>query len=182
MGVQSLKIEGRTKSHFYVARTVQSYRAAIDLAAQGKAFDRDLLQRLDSLANRGYTDGFYQRHKPQQLQNYHQGYSTNSKQQFVGEVIQLTADQRLRIHVKNKITAGDIIELMLPAANIHFEMQQMRNSKGHEIDTVAGSGHEISIPKALIEKAIENTKDGPINFNASDIDFEFALLIKHIAA
>ena len=37
MGVHSLKIEGRTKSHYYVARTAQVYRRAIDDALAGKA-------------------------------------------------------------------------------------------------------------------------------------------------
>ena len=36
MGVHSLKIEGRTKSHYYCARTAQVYRKAIDDAAAGK--------------------------------------------------------------------------------------------------------------------------------------------------
>ena len=58
MGVHSLKIEGRTKSH-YVARTAQVYRQAIDDAAAGKPFDTGLITALDGLANRGYTEGFY---------------------------------------------------------------------------------------------------------------------------
>ena len=58
MGVHSLKIEGRTKSHFYVARTAQAYRQAIDDALAGRPFEPRLLERLDSLANRGYTEGF----------------------------------------------------------------------------------------------------------------------------
>ena len=43
IGVHSLKIEGRTKSHYYVARTAQVYRQAIDDAAAGKPFDRGLM-------------------------------------------------------------------------------------------------------------------------------------------
>lgn len=43
MGVHSLKIEGRTKSHYYCARTAQVYRKAIDDAAAGKPFDTSLL-------------------------------------------------------------------------------------------------------------------------------------------
>jgi collagenase-like PrtC family protease len=62
MGVDSLKIEGRTKSHYYVARTAQVYRRAIDDAVAGRGFDASLLGVLENLASRGYTDGFYQRH------------------------------------------------------------------------------------------------------------------------
>jgi putative protease len=58
MGIDSLKIEGRTKSPYYVARTCQSYRQAIDDAVAGRPLDPKLLRELDGLANRGYTDGF----------------------------------------------------------------------------------------------------------------------------
>ena len=62
IGVDSLKIEGRTKSPYYVARTVQSYRHAIDDAVAGRELDPALLGQLEGLANRGYTSGFFQRH------------------------------------------------------------------------------------------------------------------------
>ena len=69
MGVHSLKIEGRTKSHYYVARTAQVYRQAIDDAAAGKPFDTGLITALDGLANRGYTEGFLRRHVHSEYQN-----------------------------------------------------------------------------------------------------------------
>ncbi len=46
MGVHSLKIEGRTKSHYYVSRTAQAYRKAIDDAVAGRAFDLSLMDTL----------------------------------------------------------------------------------------------------------------------------------------
>jgi putative protease len=55
IGVDSLKIEGRTKSLYYVARTAQVYRQAIDDAVAGRPFDLGLLAELEGLANRGYT-------------------------------------------------------------------------------------------------------------------------------
>ena len=70
LGIASFKIEGRTKSSFYVARTAQTYRQAIDDAYAGREFDTSLMTRLDSLSNRGYTDGFYRRQSIQHLQNY----------------------------------------------------------------------------------------------------------------
>lgn len=48
MGVHSLKIEGRTKSFYYVARTAQVYRRAIDDAVAGKPFDPTLLTTLEA--------------------------------------------------------------------------------------------------------------------------------------
>ena len=75
IGVNSLKIEGRTKSIYYVARTAQVYRQAIDDAMAGRAFNVGHLGALQGLANRGYTDGFYQRHHTQDHQNYMSGAS-----------------------------------------------------------------------------------------------------------
>ncbi|MBV5297299.1 MAG: tRNA 5-hydroxyuridine modification protein YegQ, partial [Rhodoferax sp.] len=60
IGVDSLKIEGRTKSPYYVARTAQTYRQAIDDAVAGRELDPALLGQLEGLANRGYTSGFFQ--------------------------------------------------------------------------------------------------------------------------
>ena len=48
MGVHSLKIEGRTKSHYYVARTAQVYRKAIDDALADRPFDKSLMDTLES--------------------------------------------------------------------------------------------------------------------------------------
>src|SRR5664280_2591943 len=75
IGVDSLKIEGRTKSPYYVARTVQTYRQAIDDAVAGRELNPALLGQLEGLANRGYTSGFFQRHTPEATQNYLRGYS-----------------------------------------------------------------------------------------------------------
>lgn len=67
IGVDSLKIEGRTKSPYYVARTVQTYRQAIDDAVAGRELDPALLGQLEGRANRG-TPGFFQRHTPEATQ------------------------------------------------------------------------------------------------------------------
>ncbi|SMN16350.1 Putative protease [uncultured Candidatus Thioglobus sp.] len=84
MGIDSLKIEGRTKSHYYAARTAQVYRQAIDDAVVGREFNPDAFGVLENLANRGYTDGFYRRHQPEELQTYLDNYSRSHKQQVVG--------------------------------------------------------------------------------------------------
>jgi len=168
MGVHSLKIEGRTKSHFYVARTVQTYRQAIDLAVAGKPFDPTLLENLDSLANRGFTEGFYRRHKPQDTQSYDIGSSVSVKQQFVGEVIDVKpGDTVLTIDVKNQFAVGDELELMTPEGNIHFILQGMTNQKGSSIEYAPGSGHivKISLPFEVKDARfglIMKTLDRPI--------------------
>jgi len=147
MGVDSLKIEGRTKSIYYVARTAQLYRRAIDDALAGKAFDPTLIGKLDNLANRGYTDGFYQRHPTQEQQNYIKGYSSSEQQQYVGEVISYDdTNQSLNIEVKNRFSVGDKLELILPEGNIEFTLEKLFNNEGETIDVAPGSGHQVKIP------------------------------------
>lgn len=147
IGVDSLKIEGRTKSVYYVARTAQLYRRAIDDAIAGKNFDPTLIGKLDNLANRGYTDGFYQRHPTQEQQNYMQGYSSSDRQQYVGEVIGYDIEnQALDIDVKNKFSVGDKLELILPEGNVDLTLEQMINKNGEAIDVAPGSGHQVKVP------------------------------------
>ena len=50
------------------------YRKAIDDAAAGKPFDTSLLETLEGLAHRGYTEGFLRRHTHDDYQNYEHGY------------------------------------------------------------------------------------------------------------
>ncbi|WP_223116238.1 prephenate-dependent tRNA uridine(34) hydroxylase TrhP [Nitrincola alkalisediminis] len=150
MGVDSLKIEGRTKSHYYVARTAQAYRRAIDDAVAGKPFDMELMDVLENLANRGYTEGFYRRHVHDQYQNYETGNSVGVHQQFVGEIVeQDTQNGRLVIDVKNRFECGDALELMTPAGNHRFRLDELLSTTGARIEAAPGSGHRVMFPMNL---------------------------------
>jgi len=148
MGVHSLKIEGRTKSHYYVARTAQVYRKAIDDALEGKPFDRSLLEDLESLASRGYTEGFLRRHVHSEYQNYEYGVSKSERQRFVGEVVDVVErDGRsmLEIDVKNKFCVGDSLEIMSPAGNVSLVLDHMQTHHDEVVDCAKGSGWVVRI-------------------------------------
>ncbi len=151
MGIDSIKIEGRTKSAFYVARTAQVYHAAIEAAAREQPFDEHLMKQLDSLSNRGYTEGFYKRQPVKGLQNYEQGVSRASRQQFVGEVTEITLlpeenEIMLLVDVKNRFDVGDSLELMTPQGNIEFTLQTMLDERNHKTEAAPGSPHRRNIP------------------------------------
>lgn len=147
MGVDSLKIEGRTKSHYYVARTAQAYRKAIDDAVAGKPFDMGLMDELENLASRGYTEGFYRRHVHDEYQNYATGNSIGVHQQFVGEITGYDKARGLmEVDVKNHFHVGDTLELMTPAGNRKFTLQEMLNKWGRSAEVAPGSGHVMQIP------------------------------------
>lgn len=147
IGIDSLKIEGRTKSHYYVSRTAQSYKQAILDATAGKEFNPELLGVLENLANRGYTDGFYQRHHTHEYQNYMEGNSVNRQQQFVGEVTAYNKETGMAdIDVKNKITVGDKLELIKPSGNEDIILKVMHDMQGNEMHEAKGGGYKIRIP------------------------------------
>ena len=163
MGVDSLKIEGRTKSHYYVARTAQAYRKAIDDAVAGRPFDMALMDELENLASRGYTEGFYRRHVHDEYQNYENGNSVGVHQQFVGEIMGRNAQTgMMEVDVKNHFKVGDTLELMTPQGNHKFKLSELINKKGHNVDVAPGSGHVMQIPINL------------------DADLEYALLMRDL--
>ena len=145
IGIDSLKIEGRTKSIYYVARTAQVYRQAIDDAVAGRPFNYALLGALDALANRGYTDGFYERHHTHEQQNYLRGHSENTRQQYVGDIVSC-ANGMAEIDVKNKFQVGDRLEIIHPSGNRIIALTEMRSPEGEALTTAPGSGHRVQIP------------------------------------
>ena len=163
MGVHSLKIEGRTKSFYYCARTAQVYRKAIDDAAEGKPFDTSLLDTLESLAHRGYTEGFLRRHTHDEYQNYEYGYSISERQQFVGEFTGKRNEQGMaEVAVKNKFLVGDSVEMMTPKGNIVFKIDRLLNRKNENVEAGLGDGHFVFV-------------DVP-----QDIELDFALLMRNL--
>ncbi|MFU2046890.1 tRNA 5-hydroxyuridine modification protein YegQ [Avibacterium gallinarum] len=162
IGVHSLKIEGRTKSFYYCARTAQVYRKAIDDAVAGKPFDESLMDTLESLAHRGYTEGFLRRHTHDEYQNYDYGYSISERQQFVGEFTGVRKDGLAEVAVKNKFLLGDEVELMTPKGNIVFKIERMLNRKGEEVEAALGDGHFVFL-------------DVP-----EDLDLDYALLMRNL--
>ncbi|MBP8221646.1 MAG: tRNA 5-hydroxyuridine modification protein YegQ, partial [Aeromonadaceae bacterium] len=146
LGVHSLKIEGRTKSFYYCARTAQIYRQAIDDAVAGRPFNPDLFKTLENLAHRGYTEGFLRRHAHNEYQNYDYGYSVSDSQQFVGEITGRNAEGLVEVAVKNKFSLGNSLELMTPQGNLSFRLEQLQNRKGEQIDVAPGNGHIVYLP------------------------------------
>ena len=156
MGIDSLKVEGRTKSGYYVARVSQSYRKAIDDAVAGRQFDTTLLSDLEGLANRGYTDGFYERHHTQEYQNYMRGHSESSLSQYVGDVVAYDDKTGMAdVVVKNRFQIGDRLEVIHPSGNQVIQLGSMLDAYGKTISVAPGSGYQVKIPLgANLDKAL----------------------------
>ena len=144
IGVDSLKIEGRTKSAYYVARTTQVYRQAIDAALAGEPFDPDWLAELEGLSHRGYTDGFLQRHEPRELQNYRTGASRSDRALFVAEVVGLDPASGLtELAVKNKLAVGDEVELITRGGNRRLRVDALEDLEGRPLREAPGGGWRV---------------------------------------
>jgi len=145
LGIDSLKIEGRTKSPYYAARTCQAYRQAIDDALAGRELDPALLGRLEGLANRGYTDGFYRRHTPAETQNYLRGHSESGRSQYVGDLLGYDAQGLAEIEVKNRFSLGDRLEVIHPGGILEWSVDRIVDRDGVTVERAPGSGHRVRL-------------------------------------
>ncbi len=109
-GISSIKIEGRMKSIHYIAATVGFYRKIID---GWQVSPQEALTLLSRIPNRGYSQGFMKGHI--NSDDYQQDESrSHCESIFVGNVLEAVDDGRTVLEVRNKITAGDILEVLRP--------------------------------------------------------------------
>ncbi|MPS94669.1 tRNA 5-hydroxyuridine modification protein YegQ [Comamonas sp.] len=145
IGVDSLKIEGRTKSLYYVARTAQTYRRAIDDAVAGRPFNPHLITELEGLANRGYTGGLLERRPANDYQNYETGHSVLQRSHFVGAV-RSYADGMAEVETMNRFAVGDTIEVIHPQGNRRVLLEKMFNLEGQPVEVAQGNPVRVRIP------------------------------------
>ena len=124
-----------------------------------------MMEELEGLANRGYTEGFYRRHPPGEYQNYERGASRSDRQQVVGDILGLD-DGWLRVDVKNRFEVGDRMELVTPGGNISFGLEAIIGRDGRPAEVAPGSGHVVKIP---LPEAVQ----------AQSID-DYALLVRYL--
>jgi putative protease len=165
IGIDSLKIEGRTKSPYYVCRTAQAYRKAIDDAVAGREMDPALLGQLEGLANRGYTSGFFQRHTPEATQNYLRGYSESGRSLYVGDAVTFDTTRGLvQVNARNKFSVGDQLEIIHPTGNFDVQIRRMENADGEPVQAALGSGHTVwlDLPEACVGAFVARYLEQPI--------------------
>jgi len=172
IGVDSLKIEGRTKSAYYAARVTQCYRRAIDDAVAGRPFDPALYATLDALASRGYTDGFYQRHHAAATQNYASGASAGGNSRYCGDVVNFDAARGLaEVAVKNRFAVGDRLEIVQPAGNRECAVERMEDSTGAALTVAPGDGHRVwlALPADAVGALLARFEPAALAGSGSDL-------------
>ena len=99
---------------------------------------------MENLANRGYTDGFFQRHESQEMQQYRQGASSADKSQFVAEVVSVDRKTGLvELAVNNKFGVGDRMELATPQGIQQFTLDNLQDLDGNAMQQAPGGGWTV---------------------------------------
>ena len=111
-GIDSIKIEGRMKSIYYVAAVTRSYNQSLSLIKNGKKPELFWREELDKISHRIYTEAFFDEFNANETQNYKT--STYIRDwQFVGNIIGGN-DQFAKVQSYHKITEDDNIEIIFP--------------------------------------------------------------------
>ncbi len=140
-GVDSFKVEGRTKSLYYVSAVARAYREAIDRYCDKGIKDfTDLYEELRKVGNRGYTQGFYVG-KPDS-----NGYSYDISKGLAGadflfEFWDKKEDKYL-VKIKNKLLLGDEIEIITPNEKFITKVTSITSKDGDEL-CVANTNDEL---------------------------------------
>lgn len=141
MGVDSLKIEGRLKTEYYLASVVNVYRNAIDdYMANPEGYDyTKYLQELEKVKTRGLTTFYFNDRNNKDFQEY-EGKQYNPDYEFGGKILEdKSANSSVLIEIKNKLSVGDTLELIIPneIKPQAFAIEKLYDSEtGEEISTV----------------------------------------------
>lgn len=139
MGVDSLKIEGRLKTEYYLASVINAYRNAIDdYLADPENYDyTKYLRELEKTKTRGLTTFYFNSRENKDFQDY-SGRQYNAEYEFGGKVIRPIEDKVL-IEIRNKLSVGDTLELLVPGQiePVEFKIENLWHDETLEpIDTV----------------------------------------------
>ena len=130
----SLKIEGRNRSEYYVGAVVHAYRAALDAYARNPAaFDpAPYMAELERLETRGYTTAFFDGPAGPDAHNYETGRSVS--QYHAAGVVIATDAEKITLELRNEIKCGDTINFIIPHsdANISVKLERIINAANGE--------------------------------------------------
>ena len=130
-GVDSLKVEGRTKSLYYVSAVAKTYRNALDELKQNPDADmHKYFIELQKVGNRGYTTGFaLGENKPD-------SYSYNISKGLAGADFLFEfhgkQDDSYLVKIKNKIHLNDEVEIITPTEQFTTKILEIKNKDGEE--------------------------------------------------
>lgn len=147
IGVDSLKIEGRSRSPFYTAAISRAYRLAIDSIYQGQDIPQESYQIVNSMPSRGYTTAMLVPQRPDQMQEYETNCPQPGNWQICGQIYK-QENNKLYINVKNKFTNKSKLIIYTPNGQINIDSSSLADDKGNSIDTAKGDGYKVTLDYA----------------------------------
>ena len=147
-GADSFKIEGRTKSLYYVSAVAKAYRRAIDAYYNGETVDKEeMFNQLLKIGNRGYTTGFYLDEQD------HEGYSYDVSKGLAGsdflfefwDKTEKDGETLFKVKIKNKILLNDRVEIITPTECFETTVEKIYNATIDEEKEVGNTNDEIWI-------------------------------------
>lgn len=156
----SLKIEGRNRSEYYVGSVVHAYRCALDdYARDPEHFDpAKYMDMLNVLESRGYTTAFFDGPVPPDAHNYESARS--SSEYHAAGVVTGKTDSEITLELRNEIRAGEEITFVLPHSSVgtNVKLQQILDAKSRQNlpKQSAGQHNAILIPRAWVDDTVWN--------------------------
>ena len=153
----SLKIEGRNRSEYYVGSVVHAYRCAMDAYARDpeKFNPAPFMNMLNRMESRGYTTAFFDGNLGPEAHNYETTRSTSAW--HAAGVITAVDDEKITLELRNEIKQGDEITFILPniATDITVQLPQIINAQnGESVPKMsAGQRNSLIIPRQWINSA-----------------------------
>ena len=159
MGIDSVKIEGRLKTEYYLASVINVYRNAIDdYKKDPKNYDYEkYLKELEKVKTRGLTTFYFNDRNNKDIQEYG-GRQYNENYEFGGKVVEYRED-KVVIEIKNKLKVGDKMEILVPykLEPVEFTIEKLWDDETEEeIDSISPG---VKGQKVLIKLPIECKKD-----------------------
>ena len=132
MGVDSLKVEGRLKTEYYIASVIGVYRNAIDdYLKNPEEYDyKKYLTELEKVKTRALTTFYFNDRNNKDIQDY-SGRQYNEEYEFGGKIVEYDKEKSI-VEIKNKLSVGDTIELLVP---YKLEPEIFKIEKLWDIDT-----------------------------------------------
>lgn len=156
IGVRSLKIEGRMRSHYYLATVLSSYRKIIDSYYEG-CLTSEILERqkelLARVANRE-TSTHYFTHEADHTDQYYTGRQELSNQDFLALVLSYDKEKGIvTISERNYFTLGTEVEIFTPSGKtISFKIDKIYNENMEEVEKAC---HPEEILKLYVPEEVE---------------------------
>ena len=134
MGVDSLKIEGRLKTEYYLASVVNAYRNAIDdYMKNPKEYDyTKYLKEIDKVKTRSLTTFYFNDRENKDFQEF-EGKQYNPDYEFGGKIVEYNSDKSI-IEIKNKLFVGDSLEIIIPGniESYRFKIDRLWDAETEE--------------------------------------------------